>query len=122
QGYEVKTEGDGFMLAFSSARRAVDCAIAIQRAFAERNETADEKIEVRAGLHTGEVIHDDGDFYGKHVNLAARIASQATGGQILTSSLLKELTDSAGDIEFDAGKEIELKGLTGTQRVFAIGW
>ncbi len=122
QGYEVKTEGDGFMLAFSSARRAVDCAIAIQRAFAERNENAEEKIAVRAGLHTGEAIHDSGDFYGKHVNLAARIASQATGGQILTSSLLKELTDSAGDIEFDGGKEIELKGLTGTQRVFAIGW
>ncbi|MCI0777509.1 MAG: protein kinase, partial [Chloroflexi bacterium] len=49
QGYEVKTEGDGFMLAFSSARRAVECATAIQRAFAKRNETAEEKIEVRAG-------------------------------------------------------------------------
>ena len=122
QGYEVKTEGDGFMLAFSSARRAAECAIAIQRAFAERNETAEEKIEVRAGLHTGEAIQDDGDFYGKHVNLAARIASQATGGQILVSSLLKELTDSGGDIEFDGGTEVELKGLTGTQRVFAIGW
>ena len=122
EGYEVKTEGDGFMLAFSSARRAAECAIAIQRAFAERNETAEEKIEVRAGLHTGEAIQDSGDFYGKHVNLAARIASQATGGQILASSLLKELTDSGGDIEFDSGTEVELKGLTGTQRVFAIGW
>ncbi len=59
---------------------------------------------------------------GRHVTLAARIASQATGGQILTSSLLKELTDTSGDIEFDGGKEIELKGLTGTQRVYAIGW
>ncbi len=47
---------------------------------------------------------------------------QATGGQILASSLLKELTDSGGDIEFDGGTEVELKGLTGTQRVFAIGW
>jgi class 3 adenylate cyclase len=122
EGYEVKTEGDGFMLAFSSARRAAECAIAIQRAFAVRNETAEEKIEVRAGLHTGEAIQDDGDFYGKHVNLAARIASQATGGQILASSLLKELTDSGGDIDFDGGTELELKGLTGTQRVFTIGW
>ncbi|MCH7698561.1 MAG: hypothetical protein IH865_06465, partial [Chloroflexi bacterium] len=121
-GYEVKTEGDGFMLAFASARKAVDCAIAIQRAFAERNETAEEKIEVRAGLHTGEVIQDAGDFYGKHVTLAARIAAQANGGQILASALLKELTDSGGDIEFDSGKELELKGLTGTQRVFAISW
>ncbi len=53
EGYEVKTEGDGFMLAFSSARRAAECAIAIQRAFADRNETAEEKVQVRAGLHTG---------------------------------------------------------------------
>ena len=109
-------------MALSTAGRALGCAIAIQRSFAERNETAEEKIEVRAGLHTGEAIQDAGDFYGKHVNLAARIASQATGGQILTSSLLKELTDAGGDIEFAGGKEIELKGLTGTQRVFAIGW
>lgn len=122
EGYEVKTEGDGFMLAFSSARKAIDCAVAVQRAFANRNDDAEEPIQVRAGLHTGEAIQDDGDFYGKHVYLAARIASQAGGGQILVSSLLKDLTDSAGDIEFDSGTEIELKGLTGKQRVYAISW
>lgn len=61
-------------------------------------------------------------FCGKHVNLAARIAAQADAGQILVSSLLKELTDTGGDIEFDGGKEVELKGLTGTQRVFVISW
>ncbi len=114
EGYEVKTEGDCFMLAFSSARRAVECAIAIQRGFVERNETADEKIEVRAGLHTGEANQDAGDFYGKHVNLAAQIASQTRRGQIFASSLLKELTDSGGDIQFDGGTDVELKGLTGT--------
>ncbi|MCH7697400.1 MAG: protein kinase [Chloroflexi bacterium] len=122
QGYEVKTAGDGFMLAFSSARRAVDCAMAIQRGIAERNASADETIEVRAGLHTGEAIQEDGDFYGRHVNLAARIAAHASAGQILVSSLLKELTNSTGDIDFDSGTEVELKGISETQQLFAVGW
>ena len=121
-GYEVKTEGDGFMLAFSSARRALQCAVAIQRAFAQHNETADEPIRVRIGLHTGEAVKEAEDFYGKHVILASRIAAQAQGGEILVSSLLKELTESAGDIAFGEEHEVELKGLKGKQRVFEVVW
>ena len=52
------------------------------------------------GLHTGEMIKEGDDFFGKHVNLAARIAAQADGGEILVSSRLHELTSSGGDIEF----------------------
>jgi class 3 adenylate cyclase len=122
EGYEVKTEGDGFMLAFSSARRALQCAIAIQRAFAQHSESAGEPVQVRIGLHTGEAIKDAGDFYGKCVNLASRIADEAQGGQILVSSLLKELTESAGDIAFGEEREVELKGLSGRQRVYAMDW
>jgi class 3 adenylate cyclase len=98
-----RTDGDGFMLAFGSARRALQCAADIQRAFAERNESAEEPIRVRIGLHTGEAIKEADDFYGKNVILAARIAGQAQGGEILVSSLLKELTESAGDIAFGEG-------------------
>ena len=77
QGFEVKSEGDGFMLAFSSARRALECAIAIQQTLAAHNaENADEPIKVRIGLHTGEAIKEGDDFFGKSVILAARIASQ----------------------------------------------
>ena len=79
-------------------------------------------ILVRIGLHTGEVIKEGDDFFGKHVNLAARIAGQATGGEILVSSLLKELTASGGDIEFGEGREVELKGLSGGHRVFLVSW
>jgi class 3 adenylate cyclase len=121
-GFEVKSQGDGFMLAFQSARRALQCAAHIQRAFARRNESAEEPIRVRMGLHTGEAIKDGDDFFGKHVNLAARIAGQAEGGEILASSLLKELTASGGDIAFSEGREVELKGLTGSHRVFAVAW
>ena len=114
--------GDGFMLAFGSALDGLRCAIGMQQAFAERNTTDDEPIRVRIGLHTGEAIKEADDFFGTHVNLAARIAGQASGGEILVSSLLKELTASGGDILFGDGREVELKGLSGTQQVYAIGW
>ena len=131
EGYEVKTEGDGFMVAFGSARKALQCAIAIQRTFASANDGDSPLakatgngigVRVRIGLHTGEMIQDAGDFYGKHVNLAARVAGQAQGGEILVSALLRELTESAGDLAFGEGREVTLKGLSGTQRVFSVGW
>ena len=113
-GFEVKSLGDGFMLAFSSARRALQCAISIQQAFAAHNqEHAEEPVRVRIGLHTGEFVQEMEDFFGKNVILASRIADQAQGGQILVSALLKELTDSAGDIGFGEVQEVELKGLAG---------
>ena len=122
-GFEVKSMGDGFMLAFSSARRALQCAIAIQRAFAAYNlEHADEPMRVRMGLHTGEAIRQADDFYGKHVILASRITGQARGGQILVSALLKELTESSGDIRFGEGRDVQLKGLAELSRVYLVKW
>jgi serine/threonine protein kinase/class 3 adenylate cyclase/tetratricopeptide (TPR) repeat protein len=122
EGFEVKSEGDGFMLAFQSARKALHCAIAIQRALAGHADSSDEPIQVRIGLHTGEVIREGADFYGKHVNLAARIAGQAAGGEILVSSLLKELTASGGDIDFSGPREVQLRGLSGDHHVYAVAW
>ena len=72
--------------------------------------------------HTGEAIKEGDDFFGKHVNLAARVAGQAAGGEILVSSLLKELTESACEFAFGDGREVELKGLSGTHRVFQVEW
>ena len=73
QGFEVKSEGDGFMVAFSSARRALESAIAIQKTLAAHNaENPGEPIKVRIGLHTGEAIKEGEDFFGKTVILAAR--------------------------------------------------
>ncbi len=122
-GFEVKSQGDGFMVAFPSARRAVFCAVAVQRALAQYRERHPEnQIRVRIGLHTGEAIKEADDFFGKNVILAARISAEAQGDEILVSSLLKQLTESAGDIEFDEGRDVELKGLSGTQRVHAVAW
>jgi pimeloyl-ACP methyl ester carboxylesterase/class 3 adenylate cyclase len=119
-GYEVKSEGDGFMVAFQSARRAIDCAAAIQHALAARNESAEEPVRVRMGLHSGEVIKEGEDFFGRNVILAARVAAQATGGEILVSSVLKSLVESAGDVLFDEPRSAELKGLSGTHLMYPL--
>src|SRR5436309_9869146 len=110
------------MMAFQSARRAVDCAAAIQIALAERNEGAPEPVRVRMGLHAGETIKEGADFFGKNVILAARIASQARGGQVLISSILKALVESGGDLRFGEVREVELKGLAGTNVIHEIIW
>lgn len=118
-GFEVKSQGDGFMVAFSSARQAVLCAIAIQKALRAQG---GEPVRVRMGLHTGEAIKDADDFFGRNVIFAARIADQAEGGEILVSSLVKELTESGGEFEFENGREVALKGLSGTGKVYSVGW
>jgi class 3 adenylate cyclase len=77
-------------------------------------------------MHAGEAIREEGDFFGRSVILAARIAAQARGGEILVSEALKErATDGNGEataIDFDAGRDLELKGLSGSHRVFRADW
>jgi len=124
-GYEVKSQGDGFMLAFPDPCEALECAIDVQRAFAERERDGSaEPLRVRMGLHTGEVISEEGDYFGKNVILAARIAAQALGGEILVSEELRQsVSGENGDgLRFDAGRELELKGLAGRHRVYRAGW
>jgi class 3 adenylate cyclase len=122
-GYEVKSQGDGFMVAFPSARKAVHAAIAIQRAIVGyRHDDLKDPIRVRIGLHTGEAIHRDGDFFGKSVALAARIADQGRGGEVLVSPLVRELTESGGDIEFDPPRRADLKGFGEDYTLFPVRW
>ncbi len=71
--------------------KALECAVAMQRAFAERNESAEEPINVRIGLNASEPIAEDEDLFGTAVNLAARICSQAEAGQILAPIVVREL-------------------------------
>jgi eukaryotic-like serine/threonine-protein kinase len=122
-GYEVKSQGDGFMLAFPDPAEALECAVAVQRAFAERElDDTSETLRVRMGLHTGEVIAEEGDFFGKNVILAARIAAQACGGEILVSDEMRAAAGDGNGLAFDQGREVELKGLAGRHRVFRADW
>jgi class 3 adenylate cyclase len=120
-GYEVKSMGDGFMLAFSSARLGIMCAVAIQLDLQGHNEgEISEPILVRMGLHTGEVIKEGEDYFGRNVILASRISSLAQEDQVLVSSLSKGLVDSLRDFQFEDPMTVNLKGLAGTTVVYPV--
>ncbi len=120
-GSEVKTMGDGFMASFSSATKALECAIAMQRAFAEHNESAPEPILVRVGLNAGEPIAEDEDLFGTAVNLAARICAHAEAGQILAPIVVRELAAGKQFMFADLG-ETELRGFEDPVRLYDLRW
>jgi class 3 adenylate cyclase len=122
-GYEVELQGDGFLLAFGSARAALQCAVDVQRALASRNSgEPEEPIRVRIGVHTGEAIKDADKFFGRTVILAARIAAHAKGGEVLVSGLVRELTQSLGDLRYGDLREVQLKGIREPQRLCPLIW
>jgi class 3 adenylate cyclase len=120
-GSEVKALGDGFMTSFSSATRALECAIAMQRGFAQRNESAEEPIEVRIGLNAGEPIAEDDDLYGTAVNLAARIAAQAEGGEILASEAVRQIV-AGKKFPFSDRGETTLRGFEDRVHIYQVSW
>jgi uncharacterized protein (TIGR00369 family) len=111
-GSEVDAVGDGFLIAFDSAARAVRCAAAA------RNAVRGVGLEVRAGIHTGECERSDGKLVGMAVHVGSRIETLAAPNEILVSSLVKELVASSG-IAFEDRGEHELKGVPGAWRLFA---
>ena len=112
-GREVKSVGDGILATFDGPARAVRCAAAIREGVAELG------IEVRAGLHTGEIELEPGDIAGLAVHIAARISAMAAAREILVSSTVKDLVVGSA-IEFDDRGSHELKGVPGEWRVFAV--
>ena len=77
-------------------------------------------MQVRLGLHAGEAVRDGNDFLGGAVILAARIAEQAKGGEILVSSVLKDLCDLGGEFQFEHGRDVDLKGVSEPRRVYSV--
>lgn len=120
-GTVVETQGDGSMLAFSSARRAVACAQAIQQGIERAFADSSPPIRVRIGIHTGDALQEAEHFFGTTVHYAARVASHALGGEVLVSSLVRDLvTSGASNLTFLEGREVELKGLDGQHRLYAL--
>jgi class 3 adenylate cyclase len=117
-GTEVKTMGDGFMASFGSVTKAVECAIALQRAFAERE---GEPLAVRVGLNAGEPIEEDGDLFGATVILASRIAAKADAGEILVADTVRGLCSGKGFLFADRG-EFVAKGFEEPVRVYEVSW
>jgi class 3 adenylate cyclase len=120
-GAEVKAMGDGFMASFSSATRALECAIAMQRAFAAHSEAAEEPIRIRIGLNAGEPIAEQEDLFGTAVIAAARIAGEAEGGQILASDVVRQLVAGKGFLFSDRG-EVALRGFEDLVRLYEVRW
>ena len=125
-GYELKTMGDGFMTSFSSATRALESAITMQRAFAAHNESAEEPIKVRVGLNAGEPIAEEAesgreDLFGTAVIRAARIAAMAKGGEILVANVVRELAEGKDFLFADRG-EVALRGFDDPVRLFEVQW
>jgi DNA-binding NarL/FixJ family response regulator len=116
RGIEVEREGDAFMLAFSGARPAVQCAAAIQRALDEQ------PLRVRIGLNTGDVIAEEAGYFGRTVFLASRIAGQAGGGEILVSDVTRALAGDQPGVRYVDRGEHELKGFAGQHRLWAVDW
>jgi len=118
-GSEVKTMGDGFMASFGSVTKAVECAIALQRAFAKRDSA--EPLSVRVGINAGEPIEEDGDLFGATVILASRIAAKAEGSEILVADTFRGLCSGKGFLFADRG-EFVAKGFEDPVRLFEVSW
>jgi class 3 adenylate cyclase len=122
-GNVVKNQGDGFMLTFNGARQALRAMTEVQRELDEfAREQPDMGVRVRVGVHTGEVIAEQGDIFGKHVMLAARVGGLAAGGEILVSSIVREIASARGDLDFGDPQAVALKGITGDQVVYPFLW
>jgi class 3 adenylate cyclase len=113
RGREVNTTGDGFLATFDGPGRAIHCGCAMRDAVRALG------IDIRVGLHTGEIEHRGDDIAGVAVHIAARVAHHAGAAEVVVSSTVKDLVAGSG-IDFDDRGEHELKGVPGTWRLFSV--
>ena len=119
-GEEFKHAGDGFAVAFESARRAIECAIAIQKSLSDHRRNHGFAVQVRIGLHTSEVTRRGSDYGGRGVHQAARIGALAEAEEIVAGL---ETVDAAGpDISASEPRSVLLKGISEPVSVVAINW
>jgi adenylate cyclase len=116
-GHVVKSQGDGFMVAFAHPEQAVRCGVDVQRSLSKRPNG----IRVRIGVHMGKSVRRGDDLFGRNVAMAARVAGQADGGEILVSEVVRDAVSEHDDIACDDGRDVELKGFSGSHRLYAVG-
>src|SRR5438067_919611 len=121
-GTEIKTIGDAFLVEFGSALEAAQCAIEIQRALAKRNHdvTSDRRIELKIGIHIGDVVHRGGDVYGDGVNIASRIEALAGAGGICVSMDVERQIRNALEARFEKFGTADLKNIKLPMDLFRI--
>ena len=120
-GRRIKGLGDGFMISFGSVRHAVECALEIQRAIAEYSkQNPERKIRIRIGINTGEVVEEAGDIFGAAVNVAARVAGKAKGGEVLVSDVVRSLVGPMAEMKFAFRGRYKLKGFPDRWRLHQV--
>jgi class 3 adenylate cyclase len=112
RGREVDTAGDGFLIAFDGAARAVQCAMAVRRHLRRIG------LEIRSGVHVGECEEIGGQLVGIAVHIGSRVLGIAEPGEVLVSSTVRDLVAGSG-IEFDDRGEHTLRGIAGQWRLYA---
>ena len=122
RGLIVKSFGDGHMVVFTTPELALAAAVDIQRALGaswnRSRELRRTPVRVRIGLHTGPAIERGGDYFGQNVALAARVAAQAHGGQVLVTEEIAEGLDEA--YRFEPAGTVELKGFEGEHALYEV--
>ena len=124
RGMIVKSQGDGYMVAFSTPELALGASLDIQRALSAKRQRSRRlrrtPIRVRIGLHTGTAIEKEGDYFGRNVAMAARVASMADGGEILVSTDIAERLADSTSFAFIEEDTVEFKGLPGEHQLFSV--
>ncbi len=112
-GTEVKTIGDAFLVEFRSALEAVLCAVDIQKALKERNAgvPSHRRLELKVGIHVGDVVHGPGDVFGDAVNVASRIYPLAEPGGVCISQQVYDSVRNKPELAFERMGEVELKNV-----------
>ena len=120
----VKSQGDGYMVVFSTPELALGASLDIQRALSAKRQRSRRlrrtPIRVRIGLHTGTAIEKEGDYFGRNVAMAARVASMADGGEILVSTDIADALADSPDFAFIEEDTVEFKGLPGEHRLCSV--
>jgi adenylate cyclase len=116
----VKNLGDGLMAVFASATDAVDAAIAIQLRAAGRVERGEEPLDIRVGVHVGEPVLRDGDYFGRPVAVARRLCDVAGGQEILVSDVVRAVTRSTE--RYVERRRETLKGMTEPTTMWRVDW
>ncbi len=111
-GQVVKKQGDGFMAAFSTADDAVGAALALSAGL-DDSDAIEVPLVVRVGVHTGQVVSEDGDLFGTNVAMAARIADVAKGNEVLVSDAVRDQVAGTPGLHLRRRRPVRFKGLPG---------
>ncbi len=124
RGHVVKSQGDGYMVVFSTPDLALGASLGIQRALSAKRQRSRRlrrtPIRVRIGLHTGTAIEREGDYFGRNVAMAARVAAMADGGEILVTRVIAESLAESTEFRFVEDDTVELKGLPGEHQLWLV--